>query len=125
SRHGLERGPDWCLLHAGHLFGRDTYYRGHPVGDRLASTTGRYQLVEMGHVILRQGRTAVINDEWRLVQCQLGDCGCQQACSLESKDRAGRVTKNERRSTSFGDYGLQIFDLALDRVGRGVAAVAS
>ncbi len=62
-------------------------------------------------VILQCRRTTVVNDKGWLVHRQLRDSGGKQARGLKGQDRAGGMAKDERRSPSLADQGIEIFDL--------------
>ena len=78
----------------------------------------------MAHVVLRQERSAVIDDERRLVQRELPDPVGKRASRLEREDGAGGMTEHEGLPARRDDQGFDVLDLAFDRVRRRVAAVA-
>src|SRR5258706_15439976 len=80
--------------------------------------------MELRHEIFRNGSTAVVDDERRLIQRQLLD-GETVIRRLEGQDRTGGNAVHERRSTSLLDERLNVFDFTLDCVRRRVAAVAA
>jgi hypothetical protein len=122
-RHFLEPRPHGRLPHLDNHFGRRAHL-GHEVLDRFAPATRRDQFHEVLRVILRGRRPTVVNDKRGLVHRQLRDFGGKQARGLKGQDRAGGMAKDERRSPSLADQGIEIFDLALDRVRRCVPTLA-
>ena len=124
-RHGLERRPCWRAFHLRDRFGRRAHHFGHPELYGVTSAIGRYQLIDVPEKILRRRRTAVVDDEWWLVERKLLDLGSELGRGLQGKDRAGGVAVDKRRSACFIDEGLDIFDLARDGIWRRVFAVAS
>lgn len=124
-RQGLERRSYWGASHLSDGFGRRAHHFGHEELYGVTSATSRYQLVDVADINLRRLRTAVVDDEWRLVQRELLDLVGELGCGLEGKDRARGLALDKRRSTCFINTSLEIFDLALDRIWRRVFTVAS
>src|SRR5205807_2229568 len=92
--------------------------------DRVAAAASRYHLVDLLDIVVRQGRTAVINDEGRLVECQHPDFGGELAGRFECEGRTGGEAVEEGRSAGFVDEGFDIFDLTLHGIRWSVAAIA-
>ena len=124
-RHGFERRPCWRASHLSDGFGRRAHHFGHPELYGVTSAIGRYQLVDVPDKILRRRRTAVVDNEWWLVQRELSDLGGELGRGLQGKDRARGLAVDKRRSACFINEGLEIFDLALDGIWRRVFTIAS
>src|SRR5258708_15811389 len=80
---------------------------------------------EVWRATLRYRGTTIVNDERRLVQCQVCDPRGEQAGCLQGQDSAGGMTKDEGRSASLGDQRVEVFDLTLDCVGWRVPPLAA
>jgi hypothetical protein len=92
--------------------------------DGVAAAVGFDERGQLRDDVGGNARPAVVNDERRLVQRQLGDAGAA-ACGLERERRPGRDAPHVRRSACLLDQRLEVFDLACDAVGRRVAALAA
>src|SRR5579871_820561 len=92
--------------------------------DGFAPAILRYKFAEMWDIILGYWRAAVVKNEGRLVQCQLCDFVGEQTRGLQGQHRAGGMPEYKRCATRLVDQRLDVFDLALDSIRRGVAAVA-
>src|SRR5260221_13646035 len=71
-RNGLELSPRRHESHDGDKYGRNAHQL-HEEPDRVAPAIRRYQAVEPRQVVVRNGRTAVGDNERRLVQRKLLD----------------------------------------------------
>ncbi len=121
-RHRLQFPPDRRQPHqrdqqAGHA---DRFEEG---GDGVAAPVFRDGLPDRGPVGLR-GRAAAVHDQRRLVEREPGDAG-QAACCHQRQHGAGRHAPDTGLAAGRAEHGLDVVDLALDRVGKGIAAAAT
>jgi hypothetical protein len=87
-------------------------------------TAAGEQLVEVLHEVVRQRGARVVDDEWRFVEHELGDARARGG-GFEREHGARRVAEHVRGAARLLDERLEVIDLAFDRVGRRVAAVAA
>jgi hypothetical protein len=80
------------------------------------------ELVEPLAVVAGHRRAAVVDDEWRLVERELGERHAALG-RLQREDGAGGDPVGARRAARFGDEGCEVLDLALDGVATAVAAL--
>ena len=119
-----QRRPRRVGLHRDDELGRQPHGDGHEELNRVTRAPGRDQAVELRHVVVRQRRTRVVDDERRLVDRELADREAPGSC-VERQNSAGRTADDERWATGFGNHRVEVFDLALDRVGLRVPALAA
>ena len=120
----LEAGPEGRASHLSDHFGGHAQRLRQERRNSVSTAPVRHKLGEMCGQARRQRRTPAIDDEWRLVQHQLGD-GQTVGCGVEGKHCARRPAHDERRSAGLADESVEILDLALHCVLRRIVAVAS
>src|SRR5690606_24283160 len=94
----------------------------HKQADCPASTISSNQSLEMCWVILWQRSTTVINNEGRLIQCQLLDRG-NVLCRLKRQGCPGGNPVYKHRSSYRVDKRLKVFNLPLDGIGGRVSTL--
>src|SRR2546425_2225344 len=123
-RHGLHPRPHGCHSHLRDHLRRHLDSFCHEVLDRVTPASAGYEPLEPAHVVRGDRRTAVVDDERRLVQSQLRD-GRPLSGRVEHKGRSRGHGDDECRSTNFGDQCVEIFYLARGRVWWRVTALAT
>src|SRR5687768_755410 len=98
-RQGLKRRPCWCASHLSDGFGRRAHHFGHPELYGVTSAIGRYQLIDVPDKILRRQRTAVVDNEWWLVERELLYLAGEFGRGLQGKDCTGGLAVDKRCST--------------------------
>ena len=78
----------------------------------------------LGFLLLRLALLVAAGPERRFVQHDLVDRQSARR-SVQHESRAGGVAVNRRGPAGLGDERTEVFDLALDRVRRGVTALAA
>ena len=120
---GLHRRPHRCVSHLVDHRGRQPDPGRHEVGDGVAPPALGDESIELLEVVGRKRRPAVVHDEGRLVHRELRDREPADH-GLDREGRARRVAEHEPRTADGIEQCREVLDLALDRVRRGVAAVA-
>src|SRR5258708_26190286 len=110
--------PERRLSHGSHEFGRHPHSLGQEEFDHVASAPLTQQLSKLFLIVLRQGRTTVIDEVWGLPHRELLHFGREPAsCCLHAQDTRARRTIDNPCPSSLGMEGIGIFGFPPDRLG--------
>ena len=116
--------PHGLLAHLGDHLGRHPEPGAEEVLDRVPGAAGRVQPAQLLEEVVGSLEAVLVDCEGRLVERQLRDREPARG-GLEGERPARRHPEHECRSAGRLDQRLEVLDLALDRVGRAVAALAA
>jgi hypothetical protein len=116
--------PHRRLAHRRDVFGGKANGRPQEILDGISAAIGRYTLLELGDVIVGQGRAAVVDEEVRLPECELRH---RQPLARRSQGEVspGRAPVEASGAACRFEQNLEILELAVDRVQRRVTGVAA
>jgi hypothetical protein len=120
---GFHAHPHRGRAHRREVLGGQADRSREEVRDRVAPGSGRRQLGEPLYVVLRERRSTVVDEDVRLPDRDPvdGEPVCRR---FEHQVPTGGLAVHSRLAATLADQCVQVFDFALDRVGRRVAALS-